>query len=68
MTACKNKKCSHATDTNALVERALAEDIVLAQGSLFSPSQLPSTRMRLNGAAMQEPRIWTFLEKELVVA
>lgn len=54
-----------AQDTNILAERALAEDILLAPGSLFSPSQLPSTRMRLNVAAMQEPRIWGFLEKEL---
>lgn len=52
-------------DTNMLAERALAEDILLAPGSLFSPSQLPSTRMRLNVAAMQEPRIWAFLEREL---
>ena len=55
-------------DTNALAERALAEDILLAPGSLFSPSQLPSTRMRLNVAAMHEPRLWTFLERELAVA
>ena len=52
-------------DTNLLAERAMAEDILLAPGSLFSPSQLPSTRMRLNVAAMQEPRIWAFLEREL---
>ena len=55
-------------DTNALTERAMAEGLLLAPGSLFSPSQLPSTRMRLNVAAMQEPRIWTFLERELAAA
>lgn len=43
-------------DTNLLAERLL-----LAPGSLFSPSQLPSTRMRLNVAALQDPAIWQFL-------
>jgi histidinol-phosphate/aromatic aminotransferase/cobyric acid decarboxylase-like protein len=38
-------------DTNVLAERAMAEGLLLAPGSLFSPSQLPSTRMRLNVAA-----------------
>jgi DNA-binding transcriptional MocR family regulator len=52
-------------DTNVLTERAMAEGLLLAPGSLFSPNQLPSTRMRLNVAAMQEPSIWTFLEREL---
>ncbi|MES2263086.1 MAG: PLP-dependent aminotransferase family protein [Pseudomonadota bacterium] len=52
-------------DTNALAERAMAQDLLLAPGSLFSPNQLPSTRMRLNVAAMQEPAIWRFLEREL---
>ncbi|WP_338764645.1 PLP-dependent aminotransferase family protein [Massilia sp. METH4] len=52
-------------DTNVLAERAMAQGILLAPGSLFSPSQLPSTFMRLNVAAMQDPAIWRFLEKEL---
>ncbi|HEX8605511.1 MAG TPA: PLP-dependent aminotransferase family protein [Pseudoduganella sp.] len=52
-------------DTNVLAERAMAQGILLAPGSLFSPSQLPSTYMRLNVAAMQDPAIWRFLEKEL---
>jgi len=52
-------------DTNALAERAMAEGLLLAPGSLFSPSQLPSTRMRLNVAALQEPGVWEFLESEL---
>lgn len=52
-------------DTNVLAERAMAEELLLAPGSLFSPSQLPSTRMRLNIAAMQEPTVWKFLEREL---
>jgi DNA-binding transcriptional MocR family regulator len=52
-------------DTNVLTERAMAENLLLAPGSLFSPSQLPSSRMRLNVAAMQEPSVWEFLEREL---
>ncbi len=52
-------------DTSVLAERAMAEGLLLAPGSLFSPSQLPSTRMRLNVAAMQEPGAWAFLEREL---
>ncbi|MYM66565.1 aminotransferase class I/II-fold pyridoxal phosphate-dependent enzyme [Pseudoduganella sp. FT55W] len=53
-------------DTNVLTERAMAHNLLLAPGSLFSPKQLPSTRMRLNVAAMQEPAIWRFLERELL--
>jgi DNA-binding transcriptional MocR family regulator len=56
-------------DTNVLAERAMGQapgpGILLAPGSLFSPSQLPSTFMRLNVAAMQDPAIWRFLEKAL---
>jgi DNA-binding transcriptional MocR family regulator len=52
-------------DTNVLTEKAMAHDLLLAPGSLFSPKQLPSTRMRLNVAAMQEPAVWRFLEREL---
>ncbi len=52
-------------DTNVLTERAMAEGLLLAPGSLFSPSQLPTTRMRLNVATMQEPTVWAFLAREL---
>jgi DNA-binding transcriptional MocR family regulator len=52
-------------DTNRLAEQAMAEGLLLAPGSLFSPSQLPSTRMRLNVAAMQDPLVWQFLEREI---
>lgn len=52
-------------DTNALAERAMAEHLLLAPGSLFSPTQLPSTYMRLNVAAMQDPGVWRFLERAL---
>ncbi|WP_426210344.1 PLP-dependent aminotransferase family protein [Massilia sp. TWP1-3-3] len=52
-------------NTNVLAERAMGEGLLLAPGSLFSPSQLPSHRMRLNVATMQEPDAWAFLEREL---
>jgi DNA-binding transcriptional MocR family regulator len=52
-------------DTNVLTAHAMAENLLLAPGSLFSPAQLPSTRMRLNLAAMQDPAVWRFLEREL---
>jgi DNA-binding transcriptional MocR family regulator len=52
-------------DTNVLTEKALDESILLAPGSLFSPTQLPSTRMRLNVAALSDPAIWRFFERNL---
>ncbi|SFV08235.1 aminotransferase-like domain-containing protein [Pseudoduganella namucuonensis] len=54
-------------DTNVLTEHAMAENLLLAPGSLFSPSQLPSRHMRLNIASMQDPAVWRFLERELKV-
>ena len=52
-------------DTNALTARAMQQDLLLAPGSLFSPSQQPSTRMRLNLAALQDPGVWHFLQTQL---
>lgn len=51
-------------DTNVLTEKALAQEYLLAPGSLFSLKQLPSSRMRINVAAMSDPGIWRFLENE----
>jgi DNA-binding transcriptional MocR family regulator len=51
-------------DTTALTERALRAGILLAPGSLFSPNQLPSTKMRINISTMSDPAIWDFLKKE----
>jgi DNA-binding transcriptional MocR family regulator len=50
-------------DTNLLTEQALAEGFLLAPGSLFSPSQLPSTRMRVNVANMADTGLMRFLER-----
>jgi DNA-binding transcriptional MocR family regulator len=47
-------------DTVALAEEAMAEGLLLAPGCLFSPSQLPSTRTRLNIACFSEPAVARF--------
>jgi DNA-binding transcriptional MocR family regulator len=52
-------------DTNFLAEKAMEQGYLLAPGSLFSPSQLPSTRMRINIAAMTDPRLLRWLEREI---
>ncbi|RJF98011.1 PLP-dependent aminotransferase family protein [Noviherbaspirillum saxi] len=52
-------------DTNVLTEKALQQGILLAPGSLFSPSQLPSTRMRINVAATSDIAVLRFFEREL---
>jgi DNA-binding transcriptional MocR family regulator len=52
-------------NTNLLTEKAMAEGYLLAPGSLFSPNQLPSTKLRFNVAAMSDPGIIPFLEREI---
>jgi DNA-binding transcriptional MocR family regulator len=52
-------------DTNVLAARAMDEGLLLAPGSLFSPNQLPSTKLRLNVAAMEDDTAWRFLERAL---
>ena len=52
-------------DTNVMTEEAMEQGFLLAPGSLFSPAQLPSTRMRINVAGMSDPGIWRFLEKAM---
>ena len=52
-------------DTNALAEVALEQGILLSPGSMFSPNQQPSTRMRINVAAMTDPVVWEFLKSEI---
>jgi hypothetical protein len=41
------------------------EGLLLAPGSLFSPTQLPSTKLRLNVAALEDAGAWRFLERAL---
>jgi DNA-binding transcriptional MocR family regulator len=52
-------------DTNVLAARAMDEGLLLAPGSLFSPTQLPSTKLRLNVAALEDAGAWRFLERAL---
>ena len=52
-------------DTNVQTQNAMAEGVLLAPRSRFSPSHQPSSRMRLNVATCQEPAFWSFLEREL---
>lgn len=54
-----------ACDTNALAEAALEQGILLSPGSMFSPNQQVSTRMRINVAAMTDPVVWEFLKNEI---
>lgn len=52
-------------DTNLLAEAGMAQGILVAPGCLFSPSQLPSTRTRINIGSMSDPTIVKFFEREL---
>jgi len=52
-------------DTNSLAEAALEQGILLSPGSMFSPDQRPSSRMRINVAAMTDPLVWDFLKQEI---
>jgi DNA-binding transcriptional MocR family regulator len=52
-------------DTVVLAEQAMADGLLLAPGCLFSPSQLPSTRTRLNLACFNEPAVLRFFDREL---
>ena len=52
-------------DTNLLTEKAMEAGYLLAPGSLFSPNQLPSTRLRFNIAALSDSGAFRFLEKEI---
>lgn len=48
-------------DTNAVAVEGSAQGILCAPGSLFSPTQLPSTRMRVSAATCLNPAAMKFL-------
>jgi len=48
-------------DTSVMAAQAMEQGLLLAPGSLFSPDQLPSTRMRLNVATREDSPLWAFL-------
>ncbi len=50
------------TDTNRLATRLFDAGYLAAPGSLFSPSQLPSTWMRFNVASSEDPAMWRALQ------
>ncbi|WP_334189116.1 aminotransferase-like domain-containing protein [Noviherbaspirillum sp.] len=52
-------------DTNLLTEKGMEQGYLLAPGSLFSPAQLPSTRMRINVACMSDPGVLRSMEREI---
>ncbi|WP_338849485.1 PLP-dependent aminotransferase family protein [Massilia sp. W12] len=52
-----------AADTNQLALKAHDQGILLAPGALFSPHQLPSTRLRINLTNVAEPKVLAFFEK-----
>jgi DNA-binding transcriptional MocR family regulator len=52
-------------NTNVLAEKAMEHGYLLAPGSLFSPNQLPSTRMRINVTTMSDSGVLRFLEKNV---
>lgn len=52
-------------DSNALAYRSIGEGVILAPGSLFSPSQLASPWMRFSVATANHPRVLRFLESAL---
>ena len=52
-------------DTNAIAAEASSEDILCAPGSLFSPTQLPSTWMRVSAATCLNPAAISFLARAI---
>jgi DNA-binding transcriptional MocR family regulator len=53
-------------DSADVARRALAENIVLAPGNVFSPTQSAGNYMRFNVAQSRSARLFTVLEKALV--
>ena len=52
-------------DTNAIAVEASGQDILCAPGSLFSPTQLPSTWMRVSAATCLNPAALKFLARAI---
>jgi DNA-binding transcriptional MocR family regulator len=53
-------------DTNELATAGSREGVLLAPGSLFSPTQLPSTWMRVAAATCLNPAAMKFLARAMV--
>jgi DNA-binding transcriptional MocR family regulator len=52
----------HGLDAGEIARRAIAADVVLAPGNVFSPSQTASSFMRFNAAQCADDRIFRALE------
>jgi DNA-binding transcriptional MocR family regulator len=52
-------------DTNTLAEAGMEQGVLVAPGCLFSPTQLPSTRTRINIGAMSDQTVIKFFEREI---
>jgi DNA-binding transcriptional MocR family regulator len=52
-------------DSADLARRALAENVVLAPGNVFSPSQSARSYMRFNVAQSRSHRLFTVLDRAL---
>lgn len=52
-------------DTDALTQRMLDEDYLLAPGSLFHAERRPSTKMRINFATTQDAAFWQVFSRML---
>jgi DNA-binding transcriptional MocR family regulator len=50
-------------DSEALARAAAEENMLLAPGSLFSPTQAPSTRMRFSVSMADNDQAWRLLER-----
>jgi DNA-binding transcriptional MocR family regulator len=61
-------KLPGGVDSAAVARRALAENVVLAPGNVFSPSQSAGNYMRFNVAQSRSARLFTVLEKALAVS
>lgn len=59
-------KLPRGIDSADVARRALAENVVLAPGNVFSPSQSAGNYMRFNVAQSRAPRLFTVLDKALV--
>ncbi len=55
-------------DTNAIAAEASQHDILCAPGSLFSPTQLPSTWMRVSAATCLNPGALKFLARQVAAS
>ena len=52
-------------DTGEIAQRAMADNVILAPGNVFSPSQSARGFMRFNVAQMADQRVYASLAKAL---